>query len=883
MKPSKKIMLAALVAAVVLGFVRSAEGASSLESSFKKSASMRDLKNIRADHWSIAGGNIIVKGNVHIPFGDFDIYADRAVINTESRDLDVNGNIQIYRREHQTAKVTPSELAELENTAGTVVKITGITTDIFGGQKINVDVSYVNGTIKAQSFSGNLITGYFSFTDAELSFSTIVCRAGSGVRGADGIITIKDAELSSCSYLQSQNAHYSISCGEATLYPHNTGEFGLNNAITDRGDYSIVGTNCTINLYGVPVFWLPVFYKPKDENLGLVQTQWGKTGDWGYHISLSKKFYPTDYPASSVRLLADYYQYRGYGYGADAYIDTENSKTRIFGYGIYDLSPYESTDAYDYGIKIPEQRFDFRISNLTHITPTLDFRGNFEIMSDEFFNRDFFNNYYNADPQPVTFAAVEKQFDHFTASVYVRPRVNDFFNAVEQLPTGRIDIHRQELLDTNLYYQGEFSAGYLQRKWREFDYDERNIDMFDYHTGRFDNLNFLYYPIRLGWLNIIPRAGVRFTAYSNSSERKIDDNMLYGMLAADDPGYSDLRGWFVNYDNDGGARFRVAGEFGLEMTTKIYKTWQDVRSPFFQLDGLRHLIEPYVNYTYIPEPSVSREHLYYFDDIDRIQEENFVRLGVVNHLQTRRGNQLVNYMSLENYWDYHFQKQEGFSHIGDFCTKFTMTPFKGLTLSTFFSIAANGEDDLFDDSENTRYGRHIIRNGRDVGNPGLDLKWLNRWSVSLRYEPVQDFIFNLTYNYQNRYRTQSVYSMGSTLTDIEAGSAFNKFYLTQTQQLMFGMSVPLTPDRRTFGSYQIFYDFNAGFVTQHRFALIRKFHCWEVAAELNIDTELDDGEKSTETSFYITAYLTGLLTPLQQVQSTMLAESRKRQENGGLF
>ncbi len=870
---------------VVLGFAQTMEAAS-LESSFKNSGSLRDLKKIKADHWNIAGGNIVIKGNVHIPFGDFDIYADRAVINTETRDLDVKGNIQLYRRERQSAKVTPSELATLEKTNGVSVKITGVTTDIFGDQKIGVEASRINGTIRAQSFSGNLDTGYFSFTDAELTFGAIVCRADSGIRETNGVIKIKNAEISSCNYLESQNAHYAVSCKEATLYPHNVGEFGPGNAITDRGDYSITATNCTVKLYGIPVFWLPIFYKPKDENLGLFQIQWGKSGDWGYYLSLSKKFYPTDYPASSVRILADFYQDRGYGYGADTYVTTENSETRIFGYSIFDISPYEGTEeASDYGIKIPEQRFDFSVSNLTHITPNLDFRGHFEIMSDEFFNRDFFSSYYDTDPEPVTFAAVEKQFDNFSASAYLRPRVNDFFDTVEHLPSGRIDIHRQELLDTNLYYQGEISAGYLQRKWRDFDWDKRDVDMYDYHSGRFDNLNFLYFPIRLGWANLIPRAGVRFTAYSNTSERRISDTTLHRMLAADDPGYANLRGKFSNYDNNGDAKFRVAGEFGLELTTKIYRTWQDVRSPFLKLDGLRHLMEPYINYTYIPKPSVNREHLYYFDDIDRIQRENFVRLGVVNYLQTRKDGKLVNYMSMENYWDYHFQKQEGFSHIGDFCTKFAMTPFDGLTLSTFFSVAMNGADDLFDREDRTGgFNRHIVRNGRDVGNPGLNLKWLNRWTVSLRYEPVQDYIFNFSYNYQERYRTASTFSMGSTLTDIESGSAFNKYYLTQTQELSFGVSLPLTPDRRTLGSYQMLYDFNDGFISQHKIALIRKFHCWDVAAELMFDTEFDDGKKHTDTSFFVTAYLTGLPTELQQTQSTMLAESRRRQEqNGGLF
>lgn len=68
------------------------------------------------------------------------------------------------------------------------------------------------------------------------------------------------------------------------------------------------------------------------------------------------------------------------------------------------------------------------------------------------------------------------------------------------------------------------------------------------------------------------------------------------------------------------------GEIGVEASTKIYNSWQDVRSSFLALDGLRHVIRPYINYTLIPKPNVKRDHLYYFDDIDRIDEQHFICL-----------------------------------------------------------------------------------------------------------------------------------------------------------------------------------------------------------------------------------------------------------------
>ena len=48
-----------------------------------------DLKRINADTWNIAGKNIIVTGNVYIPFGELEIFADKAVINVENKDIEV--------------------------------------------------------------------------------------------------------------------------------------------------------------------------------------------------------------------------------------------------------------------------------------------------------------------------------------------------------------------------------------------------------------------------------------------------------------------------------------------------------------------------------------------------------------------------------------------------------------------------------------------------------------------------------------------------------------------------------------------------------------------------------------------------------------------------
>ncbi len=142
---------------------------------------------------------------------------------------------------------------------------------------------------------------------------------------------------------------------------------------------------------------------------------------------------------------------------------------------------------------------------------------------------------------------------------------------------------------------------------------------------------------------------------------------------------------------------------------------------------------------------------------------------------------------------------------------------------------------------------------------------------------MPDYIFNLSYEYENPYISQSSYSMGSSLTDIDSGSSFDNYNFDLTQEIVFGVSFPITPDRRTFGRYLIEYDVNAGFITTQNFAIIRKFHCIEVAAELGIDTEIEDNKKDRDISFFVTAQISGLMGPAGDVQNYLMTSAKEMQ------
>lgn len=848
---------------------------------FKKN--ITDLSRARTDEWTIVGKNMMLTGNVYVPFGRFVVYADKAIINTETRDLEAVGNIRLYRTVTRELKLTIGDLIKARNNASLSVTIKGYEVDPLGNQLILTEIQEHGDQITAERVSGNLDTGAMEFTNVNLRYRTFGARAPYAIRKPSGELEVHDAEISSCEYMCEGNEHYLIYLSKAVLRPYLQEKFGLEGYEPLPRDHSILGTNAVMKVYGVPVFWLPFFYKPKDEAPGFFGSQFGSAGDFGYFVKTYKRFDIWDDPYVTTKLFVDYFTLRGVGYGNETEIASEDSHTYFKGYSIYDLRPYESSDVEKERLEIPHYRYNFEITNVSHLTSRLDFRGSFNLSSDYYFRYDFDRAAYDANPEPSTFAALEYQFDRFSTSLYSTVRVNKFYTAVERLPEWRIDIPRQELF-WNIYYQGETSIANLHMKWREFD-KPRPIDPltqrpyddnWNYHAFRLDSLHMFYYPVKFSWLHLTPRVGFRMTYYDNSSREGVSTQDL-GFMSYVDREDVTIGGTVPRYDSRGGSKMRFVFETGFEANTKIYQAWQNVRNSYFQLDGLRHVMEPYVNYTYIPEPTVDRDQLYYFDDVDRITRQNFVRLGMRQRLQTRRGDfgneQIYNWMTLETYWDYHFQKQDGFNHVGDFVTLLHFMPQANIDLYFLMSIDAG---------QNSEHDAQARRGGRDAGRPGIGGDLFNKLEMGIRYTLFEGCTVNISYDYNDPYHSRPAYSMGSTFFEVDGGSTFDRYYTNRTQQLNFGITMPLWPDHSFRGGFELAYDFELGYIKTARVRLVKTLHCWDLALEASQERKRNgDGDKEVDYSFSVMLYLNGLTGPLNQMQESASRRVRGYSGMGG--
>ncbi|MBO4305208.1 MAG: hypothetical protein J6A21_11530 [Lentisphaeria bacterium] len=868
-----------------------------------------------ADSYEYVGSNLIARGHVVIKSKTFQITGNTAVINIKNGDVEVVGNVD-FRIESSLKKVVDfQEYRELLKEPPVKVKILNQVTLPTGRKKLNVELKMNTAYIHAERISGNMNTGNFLFRDFSLKADLLYLSGELAERYSDGVIKVWGAKTSTCEYLLDSNAHYAIGAKEMILTPRE-GNRSLFHSPGDHGDYSIFAKNSLLYVWNVPVFWFPALYKPRDFSSFGARVEVGKSSEWGWYARIRKEMSILDKPAR-VRggILLDFYEKRGFGYGAELDITTPESSTEFFAYAIRDRNPYTLWED-DFGknpgfilkgeeeieisdkewramksrLDIPKNRYEFRLSNITFLNPRLTFRGAVDMLSDYNFLEEYFSARYNRDVQPPSFAALDYQGDSFSVLLQTTFKVNSFDMTVERLPELRLDIFRRELFK-GLYYQSQTSGGYYRMNWRDYDrkrwenpalmpgtiaaleeypgnsqeivnafradkitkdeaiqalwrmypdeYGGYLEEVKKYEAFRFDTLHAFYYPIRiLDAVNFIPRFAARVTAYSRSTKEKVELDDLNKLIYA-----NDLDKWppatlfLKNYDKNGGAKVRLVTELGAELNTKIYRAWQTPKSAFFQIDGLRHVIVPYINYTFIPKPNVDYSKLYYFDDVDQITRQNFFRFGIINRIQTRgEDSQVREYFSMENYWDYHFYRDFGFNSRGDFTTILSFTPTEEFSLQSKL---------ILDVGRNNEHDSVVVRAGKEEGRPGL-AGWplVNRWETTLSYKFSKDWQITASYMYSDDYKQRATYSMASSLASAAAMTSFATVF-KKAQTISLSLSFPTYIDDRLKGRASVTYNVNDDLIDNVNFTLTRNFHCWYLQVNSGMSFSRNDVDKKT--------------------------------------
>ena len=339
----------------------------------------------------------------------------------------------------------------------------------------------------------------------------------------------------------------------------------------------------------------------------------------------------------------------------------------------------------------------------------------------------------------------------------------------------------------------------------------------DYQSWRGDTMHFLYLPLTLeDRISLTPRAGFRATYYSRTSKRRITENDLANILEADNPDWTENASPVVSYDKDGGDRTRMAFEIGAELRTKFFRDWGEAGNGL-ALNRFRHVLEPYINYTYAPDPTVDREHLLFFDETDRLTRQHFVRFGLDQRLLTRQERQRRTLLRLQTYADLHFDRgEESGRHGGDFGNRLDFTPRDDLRAwATVVHDMGEGQIQRaetgigFGREDELNFGiRYLYRNDHC---PGASGRWAAPWSIFL--ERVLS---------EKRFES----------ADIIAGH----------------IVVPVNPLTKLVAKAE--YDLERSTLSEHSYELHRQLHCWVMA----LGVGWDNGDFRAMIMFHLTAF-----------------------------
>jgi LPS-assembly protein len=317
--------------------------------------------------------------------------------------------------------------------------------------------------------------------------------------------------------------------------------------------------------------------------------------------------------------------------------------------------------------------------------------------SDPLVVRDFWESQYRANVEPASFAEVSQLTPNWVLDAMGQPQVVNFFETVERLPDVKLTGLRQEVGVTPVYYESENSIGYFRRAFSDtnlpvptalyiptanglaYNVRQGTTGVFpDYSAARADSFQQFTMPENFfGWLNVTPRVGGRITYYS------------------------DVEGPATRTNDQARGVFNT----GVDVSFKASRVFREAESTLFDVHELRHIIEPEIDYGYVPAPNRSPSQLPQFDyqypslrllpiefpeynAIDSIARQNVLRFMLINKLQTKRSDGIEDLVNWAVYTDWNLSRGTNFA-FSDVYSDLDFRPRSWLTLnsSTRYDLA----------------------------------------------------------------------------------------------------------------------------------------------------------------------------------------------------
>ena len=412
-----------------------------------------------------------------------------------------------------------------------------------------------------------------------------------------------------------------------------------------------------------PVMRLPYLYQSLNRENAFSITP-GYRSVWGGYLLTNYTFPLTEKLGATLRM--DYLTNRGFAIGIGTKWAPKEDGGKNWGrfnvYGLHDAGADINKTALARE-SVPSGRYRVSLQARQYLTDDIYASVNINKLSDTRFLQDFYESEFIRNPHPDNVVSLTKFADDYTMTLLARKQVNEFFDNTERLPEFALDMTRQPIFGSRFFYEGQTSVGGYRRNFA------KGGALPDYGYTRVDSFHqFLFPQTYGGWLSVVPRVGVRGTWYSEtgSTVQAAPATPLelspYTIKNADGT---------INRLMKTGSVFRPVFNAGIETSFKASRSYESVQSRTWGLDGLRHIIQPYANLSYVTTDSDGKQLFQIdrlqrssqlpgidfptFNSIDAITNWNIARVGVRNRLQTRRDDSTFNWLEMDSFVDIRLQ------------------------------------------------------------------------------------------------------------------------------------------------------------------------------------------------------------------------------------
>jgi LPS-assembly protein len=632
--------------------------------------------------------------------------------------------------------------------------------------------------------------------------------------------------------------------------------------------------NVTVYAGDTPVFWLPRLAQTLDGQTGYMFSP-GYTKQWGAYLLNRYGVIYGDHTLATYNL--DLRSARGLAGGVLLESLKQRNNPNWGKLNLYyadDTAPLRSQANENRAVDSADSgRYRINFQHRIYITGPAErtWYVDFDInkISDEYFYEDFFFEDFRSNREPDNQVSLVYSDPRYTATLQSKFQLNDFYRTDTRLPELAFDFTRQPIFNSGLFYQGSTSYGILKEKLgsgeraqgenllrtgqdlldsidaggdgtglgldlpgfrRAAGVDpgailgrddvERALTLLqqqvqDRGYNRLSTYHEVLFPKTLGgWLNLVPRVGIGANSYSSINRTSPD---TVG---------SDTQPFF---------------HAGMDVSFKFSRTWDNVHSDLFGLDGLKHTVQPYVNWSLVSTDQVqglakidrlvptTRPRpldIPFYTAIDDIRDWNVTRVGVRNLLQTKRdyttvdnnrfrqaNNETVqtyNWAGVNTYVDVYGKDPEFDRSVGNLYNEIFWNPASWLSLWADTQLPLGGSEANFTEvnygftvmpKENVQFtlGHQVLSSHPFFADSSLVYSRVyarlnENWGVSMNHVYEMD---DSTLEYQSyalhRDLTSWVASIGALLRDNRGASDYGLIF-SMTLKDFPSVTIPLDMD-----------------------------------------------------------------------------------------